>query len=77
MVAIMTFKELDRDIFGLREMARRYRDIDDNYIADKCGISVSQIQHKAAEKELPKLSFWAVYQIAKLAGYKVEFTRNE
>ncbi len=66
-------REMDRDIQGIREMAKRYRGITDADLAKACGISASTIQHKASNKELPLLSYFSVAQMADLAGKRIVF----
>lgn len=69
----MTMKELSRDIAGVLEMAKDYKDLTYDDIAKACDISASTIANKKSKKELPLLSFWSVAVIARLAGKKIIF----
>ena len=66
-------REMDRDIQGIREMAKRYRGFNDAALAKACGVSESTIQHRASKRELPLLSYFSVAQMADLAGKKIVF----
>ena len=69
----MTMREMNRDISGVLAMAKDYKDMDDEMIANACDIGVSTLRNKKSKKELPLLSYWAVAVIAKCAGYRIVF----
>lgn len=65
----------NKEIEGLRTMAKRSRDFTDDDLGTYCGISGGTIRNKASKGELAKLKFETVATIAKLAGYEIEFRR--
>ena len=73
----MTMKELNRDICGVIAMAKDYKDMDDDMIAKVCDISPGTLRNKKSQKQLPLLSYWAVAAIAKCAGYRIEFRKED
>lgn len=64
-------EDWNREISGIRAMAKTKNGITDEDVARMCGISAATIRKRSSERRLPRLSFWAVYVMAKMAGKRI------
>ena len=69
----MTYIEMQKEIQGLRAMAKDYRDITDEDLANYCGLKAKTLRNKASGKKLPEISIWKIQRMAELAKKKVVF----
>lgn len=73
----MRYEDYDDKIADLRIKAKRRHQYTDDELADRCSISVSQIAHRAGDRELPEMKFWSIVLMAEEANYEVIFREKK